>query len=113
MSADKAPELKEEDIVSYTSTNAWDSLSQPWAQYSRVPTHNGTMPTHGPNGGSGTGSVQNVTNFGIIDSPTVNWVALDNLDGADAYGSIIGDFSASITATPAAIERCGYGELSL
>ena len=111
MSADKAPELTEEDVVSYTSTNAWDSLSQPWAQYSRVPTHNGTMPTHGPNGGPGTGSVQNVTNFGIIDSPTVNWVALDNLDGADAYGSIIGDFSASITATPAAIERCGYGEL--
>ena len=96
---------------SYTSSNPWDSIAQPWGQYSRVPTHNGTMPPHGPNGGPGQDIVENVTEFGIIDSPTVNWVALDDLDGADAYGSIIGDFSASIVSTPAAIERCGHGEL--
>ena len=59
----------------------------------------------------GSGSVANVTNFGIIDSPIVNWVALDDIDGSDTYGSIIGDFSASIVSTPAAIERCGEGEL--
>ncbi|HII22833.1 MAG TPA: hypothetical protein HA359_01095, partial [Candidatus Poseidoniaceae archaeon] len=101
----------DDEVISYTSSNPWDSIAQPWGQYSRVPTHNGTMPPHGPNGGPGQDIVANVTEFGIIDSPTVNWVALDDLDGADAYGSIIGDFSASIVSTPAAIERCGYGEL--
>ena len=101
----------DKEVISYTSSNPWDSIAQPWGQYSRVPTHNGTMPPHGPDGGPGQDSVENVTNFGIIDSPIVNWVALDDLDGADTYGSIIGDFSASIVSTPAAIERCGYGEL--
>ena len=100
-----------DDVLSFNSTDSWNSLEQPWAQYSRVPTHNGTMPLHSPTGGPGLGSVANVTTFGIIDSPTVNWVASDDIDGSDTYGSIIGDFSASITATPAAVERCGAGEL--
>ena len=69
------------------------------------------MPIHSPSGGPGTGSVANVSTFGIIDSPTVNWVATDDIDGSDTYGSIIGDFSASITSTPLGIERCGEGEL--
>jgi len=64
---------------------------------------------HGPDGGPGEGSVDDVTVFGIIDRPVVNWVGLD--DGADAYGSIIADFSQSITAPNAALERCGQGEL--
>mgnify|MGYP001166819099 FL=1 len=96
---------------SYTAENPWNPQSQPWAQYSGVPTHNGTMPAHSPSGGPGLGDVANVTTFGIIDSPTVNWVALEDLDGADTYGSVIGDFSASVTSTPAAVERCGLGEL--
>ena len=107
---DNTPVLEDENI-SFRSTNAWDSLSQPWGQYSRVPTHNGTMPIHSPSGGPGTGSVANVSTFGVIDSPTVNWVATDDIDGSDTYGSIIGDFSASVTSTPAATERCGEGEL--
>ena len=69
------------------------------------------MPIHSPSGGPGTGSVANVSTFGVIDSPTVNWVATDDIDGSDTYGSIIGDFSASVTSTPAATERCGEGEL--
>ena len=89
----------------------WNPLAQPWGQYGRVPTHNGSMPIHSPDGGPGTGDVGDVTNYGVIDTPTVNWVALDDLDGADAYGSIIGDFSASVTSTAASIERCGEGEL--
>ena len=89
----------------------WDSLEQPWGQYGRVPTHNGSMPIHSPDGGPGTGAVADVSTYGIIDTPTVNWVALDDLDGADTYGSIIGDFSASVTSTPASIERCGQGDL--
>ena len=107
---DNTPIL-EDDNISFTSANPWDSLSQPWGQYSRVPTHNGTMPIHSPSGGPGTGSVANVSTFGVIDSPTVNWVATDDIDGSDTYGSIIGDFSASVTSTPAATERCGEGEL--
>ena len=91
------------------SEGMWSGLDQPWGQYGRTPTHNGTMPNHGPDGGPGVGSVADVTEYGVIDSPIVNWVGLD--DGADAYGSIIADFSNSVTAPPAALERCGYGEL--
>ena len=109
-SSNKASTLGDE-VTLFRSADSWDSLEQPWAQYSRVPTHNGTMPPHSPTGGPGLGSVANVTNFGIIDSPTINWVATDDIDGSDTYGSIIGDFSASITTTPAAVERCGLGEL--
>ena len=90
----------------------WNPIEQPWGQYSRTPTHNGTMPLHGPNGGPGAGNVSDVTEFGIIDNPVVNWVLDDSDDyGSDLYGSIIGDFSNSITATNAALERCGQGEL--
>ena len=41
----------DKEVISYTSSNPWDSIAQPWGQYSRVPTHNGTMPPHGPDGG--------------------------------------------------------------
>lgn len=98
---------------SYTgNVEPWDPIEQPWGQYSRTPTHNGTMPLHGPNGGPGQGNVSDVVEYGIIDNPVVNWV-LDDSDGygSDLYGSIIGDFSNSITATNAAVERCGQGEL--
>ena len=108
--SENAPVLGEE-ALNFNSANSWNSMEQPWGQYSRVPTHNGSMPIHSPSGGPGSGSVANVTNFGIIDSPTVNWVATDDIDGSDTYGSIIGDFSASIVSTPAAVERCGEGEL--
>ena len=69
-----------DDVPSFNSTDSWNSLEQPWAQYSRVPTHNGTMPLHSPAGGPGLGSVANVTTFGIINSPTVNWVASADID---------------------------------
>jgi hypothetical protein len=107
---DNSPVLGEASL-NFNSASSWDSMEQPWGQYSRVPTHNGTMPIHSPSGGPGSGSVANLTSFGIIDSPTVNWVATDDIDGSDTYGSIIGDFSASIVSTPAAVERCGEGEL--
>ena len=96
-------------LSSSSDNQTWSGDTQPWGQYARTPTHNGTMPMHGPDGGPGEGSVDDVTVFGVIDSPVVNWVGLD--DGADAYGSIIADFSQSITAPNAALERCGQGEL--
>ena len=56
------------------------------------------MPNHGPDGGPGSGDVVNVSEFGIIDNPVINWVAIDDSDnnaqdGSDLYGSIIADFS--------------------
>jgi len=93
------------------SGQPWDQLNQPWAQYGRTATHNGTMPLHSINGGPGQGNVSDISEYGIIDSPVVNWQAFDNNDGSDAYGSVIGDFSDSITAPIAAKERCGENEL--
>ncbi len=99
----------EQDIAQSSGNESWIGQTQPWGQYARTPTHNGTMPPHGPDGGPGEGSVADVSVFGTIDSPVVNWVGFEN--GADAYGSIIADFSQSITSTSAAVERCGQGEL--
>ena len=93
------------------SGQPWDQLIQPWAQYGRTATHNGTMPLHSLNGGPGQGNVSDVIEYGIIDSPIVNWQAFDNNEGSDAYGSVIGDFSNSINAPEAAKERCGENEL--
>ncbi len=108
------PKLIEEiEDISFTNNNEpWNPIEQPWGQYSRTPTHNGTMPPHSPDGGPGQGNVSDITEFGVIDSPVVNWV-MDDDDGygSDLYGSIIGDFSNSITSTNAAKERCGDGEL--
>ncbi len=96
-------------IMATNSGEPWTGLEQPWGQFARTPTHNATMPSHGPNGGPGTGSVENLTVLGTIEKPGVNWEALD--DGSDLYGSIIADFSNSITATEAAVERCAEGDL--
>ena len=89
----------------------WSGLEQPWGQFARTPTHNATMPSHGPDGGPGEGYVNETTMLGTIETPGVNWVALDGTNGADTYGSIIGDFSASITAPEAAQERCADEDL--
>ena len=102
--------LDEEHTSMLTGTGgAWTGLEQPWGQFGHTPTHNGSMPAHGPEGGPADGSVDEVTVLGTIENPGVNWEALD--DGSDLYGSIIADFSASITAPEAAKERCGEGDL--
>ena len=101
--------LSEQEIRSSIGNETWDGFQQPWGQYARTPTHNGSMPPHSPDGGPGEGDVEDVSIFGVIESPVVNWVALD--ENSDAYGSIIADFSNSITAPEAAKERCGEGEL--
>ena len=100
---------KDQDVAQSSSNESWIGQTQPWGQYARTPTHNGTMPPHGPDGGPGEGSVSDVSVYGAIDSPVVNWVGFEN--GVDAYGSIIADFSQSITSTSASQERCGQGEL--
>jgi hypothetical protein len=96
--------LDEEHRSMQTGASAfWTGLEQPWGQFGHTPTHNGSMPAHGPEGGPADGSVDDVTVLGTIENPGVNWEALD--DGSDLYGSIIADFSASITAPEAAKER--------
>ena len=93
------------------SAEPWDGYEQPWGQFGRTPTHNGSMPPHSPDGGPGTGPVSEATHLGTITEPGINWVVLDDQQGSDAYGSIIADFSASITAPPAALERCADEDL--
>lgn len=78
---------------------AWDPLEQPWAQYGRDPGHSRDLPEHGASG------LEPITN------PGQNWQAFDSGLGADGYGVAIANFSASITASPGAVERCGKGHL--
>lgn len=90
------------DKTSYhTAGQPWDEYEQPWSQYGGSATRNGSMPTHDAQ----TGSMLS------IDDPVINWVALDDGIGSDAYGSIVGNFSGSITVSPGAVERCAPSSL--
>ena len=88
------PTVADED-----DSNAWDPLTQPWAQYGRDPGHTRLLPDHGETG------------LMTIETPAVNWVAFDSGEGADGYGVSIGDFSESISSPLGAKERCGDGHL--
>ena len=88
--------LADEKAVELTSEQPWSPYEQPWGQYGGTPTRNGSMPTHDAQTGT----------MLTIDDPVINWVALDDDIGSDAYGSIIGNFSESLTTTPGAIQRC-------
>ena len=78
--SENAPVLGEE-ALNFNSANSWNSratmgpiLSSPYTQWLYANSFTKWR--------SGSGSVANVTNFGIIDSPTVNWVATDDIDGS-------------------------------
>ena len=101
----------EEEIDVRSTGQSYDAYEQPWAQYGRTPTHNFSMPIHDPNGGPGEGNVSDVTSLASLVEPVVNWQVFNSGDGSDAYGSVIGDFSQSISASQAALERCGQGTL--
>ena len=106
-------ELPPEPIVTASNHDeAWNPSSQPWAQYGGVPTHNPVIPAHDPDGGPGEGNLSEMTEYASILDPVVNWQAFSTGEGADGYGSVVGNFSQSIVATEAAIERCGLGTLS-
>ena len=98
--------LQPAEIIDRGSENPWSPDEQPWSQYGGVPTRNGSMPNHSADGGPGTGSVENITSLASINDPVINWVGLDDDIGSDAYGSIIGNFSANLDSTSGAIERC-------
>ncbi len=98
--------LQPAEMIDRSSENPWSPDEQPWGQYGGVPTRNGSMPNHSADGGPGTGSVQDITSLASINDPVINWVGLDDGIGSDAYGSIIGNFSANLDTTPGAIERC-------
>ena len=91
-----APNLNEVNSVRTTSDQPWDDLEQPWGQYGGSATRNGTMPLHDSTNGP----------LLSIDDPIINWVALEDDIGSDAYGSIIGNFSGSVAVSPGAVERC-------
>ncbi len=86
----------DDEAIHRTSEQAWNPMEQPWSQYGGIPTRNGSMPAHDAQSGS----------MLSIDDPVINWVALDDGIGSDAYGSIIGNFSESLTTSPGAVERC-------
>ena len=86
-------------IADESDSEAWNPLTQPWAQYGRDPGHTRSLPTHGDNG------------LQTIETPAVNWVAFDSGLGADGYGVAIGDFSQSISSPLGAKERCGEDHL--
>ena len=92
-------------------SQSWDALAQPWPQYAGTPTHNQSTPAHSTDGGPGEGSVDDVTELATLENPIVNWQAFSGQTESDAYGSIIGDFSNSVSATETAVERCGQGTL--
>lgn len=102
--------LDDVDVVMGTE-GPWQGLEQPWSQYARTPTHNQTVPDHGPDGGPGMGSIDNVTSLATLENPVVNWQVFSDQTESDAYGSVIGDFTQSISASETALERCGIGTL--
>ena len=104
-------DAQRQEISPSSGNTDWTGLEQPWGQYAQTPTHNQTAPLHSPDGGPGQGNVSDVVELGTLEHPVVNWQAFETGDGSDAYGSVIGDFSNSITAPEAALERCGQGTL--
>ena len=88
--------LQPAEIIDRSSENPWSPDEQPWSQYGGVPTRNGSMPNHSADGGPGIGSVEDITSLASINDPVINWVGLDDGIGSDAYGSIIGNFSANL-----------------
>ncbi len=88
--------------LSPAGNNSWNPDEQPWGQFAKNPSRNSSSPEHGVNPSD---------LLSTIDDPVVNWVALEETDGSTLYGSIIGNFSASITIEGNAIERCGQGDL--
>ena len=90
--------LPEKTVIQPTS-GSWSGYEQPWAQYARTPTHNQTVPDHGPDGGPGEGSITDVSTLGTLENPTINWQVFSGQSESDAYGSVIGNFSASISAS--------------
>ena len=88
--------------LSTNSQNSWNPDEQPWGQFAKNPSRNSSTPAHG---------VNPTDSLSTIDDPVVNWIALEGTDGSSLYGSIIGNFSTSITVEGNAIERCGLGDL--
>ena len=61
-------QLLDEGVLKRTEAT-WEGNDQPWPQYARTPTHNQTVPDHGPDGGPGQGSVENVSTLGTLEHP--------------------------------------------
>ena len=100
-----------ETSVVQSASGVWIGDDQPWGQYAKTPTHNQTVPAHGPDGGPGEGTLADIEMLGTLENPVVNWQVFSDQTESDTYGSVIGNFSTSISASQAAQERCGSGTL--
>ena len=89
----------------------WTDGGQPWPQAGRTSDRLAVVPAHGPDGGAGDGSPQNVAELKSIVEPAVNWIYGSYTIGTDALSTPIADFSASITAGEGASERCAGSSL--
>ena len=89
----------------------WTDGGQPWPQSGRTSDRLAVVPAHGPDGGAGDGSPQNVAQLKSIVEPAVNWMYGSYTIGTDALSTPIADFSASITAGEGASERCAGSSL--
>ncbi len=64
----------EEKLVSGREVEPWYGSNQAWPQFQNNPTHNSSMPSHGPDGGPGDGPVANVSEFASITKHELNWM---------------------------------------
>lgn len=103
--------LEDALTVKQTGSPSWQGYEQPWGQYAKTPTHNQSAPEHGPDGGPGEGNLTEITSLGTLENPVVNWQVFEDSTESDAYGSLVGDFSNSVSASETAVERCGQGTL--
>ena len=93
----------EPEMTTGQPNQAWNPDEQPWGQYAKNPSRNSSSPEHG--------SIDSSSILRSINDPVVNWVGFEETEGSTLYGSIIGNFSSSVTVTGSAEERCGYGDL--
>ena len=64
--------------VKRTGATPWQGYEQPWAQYAKTPTHNQSVPDHGPDGGPGEGNLSEMTSLATLENPVVNWQVFED-----------------------------------
>ena len=103
----------EESISLYTSDSdaVWIDGDQPWPQPGRTPGREAYPPAHSPEGGAGTGSPDNASEYMSIVNPTINWQYEEYEYSNDALATPIADLKNSIITSDDSIERCGGDSL--
>ena len=64
--------------IKRTAATPWQGYEQPWAQYAKPPTHNQSVPDHGPDGGPGEGNLSEMNSLATLENPVVNWQVFED-----------------------------------